>query len=323
MTEERRDYRQDVTNDIIRLLEEGTAPWQKPWQAGEAGRIPYNPTTNKPYRGGNIIALMVSGMRKGYTDPRWLTYKQAANQQWQVRKGESASQIEFWEVKGAGQTDDGDSDTDPQRPRLVHRVYSVFNASQINGPPAVTATPLAAWEVCEAGERILQNSGAEIIHAGERAVYNRGTDRIYLPPKELFADAPGYYGTATHELTHWTGHEKRLNRETLNKSRRCSHEDEYYAREELIAEIGSMMLAAERGIPHDPSQHAAYVASWLQALKKDKNEIFRAAANASKATDYLLALDPSKAAPLGVTAQTPATHSQQVADARVERARLR
>lgn len=73
-----RDYRKEVTDDIIKMLEEGTAPWQKPWEAGEAGSMPFNPTTNKPYRGGNVLSLMIAGMRKGYGDPRWMTYKQAA-----------------------------------------------------------------------------------------------------------------------------------------------------------------------------------------------------------------------------------------------------
>jgi antirestriction protein ArdC len=90
---------------------------------------------------------------------------------------------------------------------------------------------------------------------------------------------------------HWTGAEKRLYRETLTKSKGISADDANYARDELVAEIGSMMLGAETGIPHDPSQHAAYVQSWVKALKNDKNEIFRAASAASKACDYILGKD--------------------------------
>lgn len=303
-----RDHRQEVTNDIIRLLEEGTAPWQKPWKEGGTGRLPMNPTSGKPYRGGNVLCLMIQGMRRGYGDNRWMTYKQAQDRDWQVRKGEKGTQIEFWET-GRAKEDEGESDADKPRSRLIHRIYTVFNAQQIDGVPAIEIKPYEAWEACEAGERILANSGADIVHTGERAYYNRGTDRICLPPKELFADAPGYYGTACHELTHWTGHAKRLNRETLNKSRGISPADEHYAREELIAEIGSMMLAAERGIPHDPSQHAAYVDSWLKALRKDKNEIFRAASAASKATDYLLDLDRGKSERPGPTDRAVAANA--------------
>ncbi len=262
----KRDYRQEVTDDIIRLLESGTAPWQKPWKRGEAGRLPMNPTTGKPYRGGNVLALMIQDMRCGYGDNRWMTYRQAAEKEWQVRKGEKGTQIEFWDVKPGNKAEDGGEDE--KRGHLIHRIYTVFNASQIDGVPVVEIRPKEEWEVCEAGERILKNSGADIVHAGERAFYNRGTDRIYMPPKACFPGQPSYYGTALHELTHWSGHEKRLNRDSLMKSRGISHADEEYAREELIAELGSMMLAAERGIPHDPTQHAAYVDSWLRSLRK-------------------------------------------------------
>ncbi len=135
---------------------------------------------------------------------------------------------------------------------------------------------------------MLAGSGAEIRHGGSRAYYTRAGDYIQLPHKEQFHDAPAYYSTAAHELIHWSGNEKRLNRETLTRSRGFSPEDEHYAREELTAEIGSWLIALETGLPHNPDQHAAYIASWLGALKKDKNEIFRASSAAAKATDYVL-----------------------------------
>ena len=295
-----RDYRQEVTNDIIRMLEEGTAPWQQPWKSGEAGRIPYNPTTGNPYRGGNVLALMISAMRRGYTDPRWMTYEQAQEKGWQVRKGEKATQIEYWEAKPAAR--DEDADDHEKRTRLIHRVYSVFNAQQIDGIPSLILKPREPWEVCEAGERILAHSGADIRYGGDRTFYRKDTDHVQLPPRECFADAPGFYGTGIHELVHWTGGEKRLNRPTLMQSK--SFGDESYAKEELRAELGSMMLAAEQGIPHDPSQHAAYVQSWIKALKNDKNEIFRAAADASKACDYLLERERAKA--------EPSTHAERI-----------
>ena len=138
-----------------------------------------------------------------------------------------------------------------------------------------------------AGEQILGNSGAKISHdQADRAFYSRSQDSIHLPPKESFKEPAGYYGTALHELAHWTGHPSRLNRSTLNESYRFG--DTSYAKEELRAELASVFLAAERGIPHDPQQHAAYVGSWIKALKEDKNEIFRAAHDASAATEYLL-----------------------------------
>ena len=285
-----RDYRQEVTNDIIRLLEEGAAPWQKPWEG--SGGLPMNATTGKPYRGGNVISLMIAGIRNGYTDPRWMTFNQMDKAGWRFKgKQHHTGKIEYFETKLAKNQEEED---DP-RYYALRRVFLLYNAEQVEGvPPLVTATR-DPWQVCEDGENMLKQSGADIRHGGGRAFYNRASDHIQLPEKQCFISAPAYYGTAAHELIHWTGNEKRLNRETLNKSRGFDRADDFYSREELIAEIGSMMLAVERGIPHDPSQHAAYVASWIKALKNDKNEIFRAASAASDAVDWVLQRQKDKA----------------------------
>lgn len=94
-----RDFRQEVTNSIVGLLEKGVAPWQKPWYPSAALGMPMNPTTAKTYRGGNALHLIATSLQKEYNDPRWMTYKQASERGWQVRKGEKGTQIEFWEMK--------------------------------------------------------------------------------------------------------------------------------------------------------------------------------------------------------------------------------
>ena len=293
-----RDFRREVTDNIVAMLEKGVAPWQKPWEPG-AGSLgmPVNPTTNRPYRNGNAIHLMATALRKGYEDPRWMTYKQAEAQGWQVRRGEKGTQIEFWDPKPA---DNGaDEEERPKngertgRSRFVCLIYTIFNAKQIEGIPALETASPSKFEVVCAGEQILNNSCASISHdQADRAFYNRTSDTIHLPPKVAFKDATGYYGTALHELAHWTGHQSRLNRSSLNESYRFG--DVNYAKEELRAELASVFLAAQRGIPHNPEQHAAYVSSWIKALKEDKNEIFRAAHDASKAADFLLSLEREK-----------------------------
>jgi antirestriction protein ArdC len=294
----KRDFRQEVTDRIIIMLENGVAPWQKPWNPAEPSvGMPFNPTTERSYRGGNAIHLMATGVRQGYDDPRWMTYKQTADRGWQVRRGEKGTQIEFWEVKAEAkdhrQSDSGaGGQTDGERPgtRLIHRVYTVFNARQIDGVPAYQPKQRTPFEVVQSGESILENSGAKIQHdQGDQAFYNRSSDTIHLLTKEAFKDSAGYYGTALHELAHWSGHPSRLARATLNESYRFG--DTNYAKEELRAELASVFLAAERGIPHNPEQHAAYVGSWIRTLREDKNEIFRAAHDASAATDYLLSLE--------------------------------
>jgi antirestriction protein ArdC len=296
-----RDFRQEVTESMIQMLEKGVAPWQQPWEPGSTSlSVPFNPTSERPYRGGNAIHLMATALRGGYDDPRWMTYKQASEQGWQVRKGEKGTQIEFWEIKPAAREDQPDSsgnrnsestaDGTGEKSRFIHRVYTVFNAKQIDRIPEYAPAKRSEFEAVQAGEQILTNSGARIAHdQADRAFYSRAQDSIHLPPRAAFKEPSGYYGTALHELAHWTGHPTRLNRQTLNESYRFG--DLNYAKEELRAELASVFLAAERGIPHDPEHHAAYVGSWIKALKEDKNEIFRAAHEASAAADFLLALE--------------------------------
>src|ERR1035441_8880824 len=302
-----RDFRQEVTDNIVQMLERGVAPWQKPWEPGASSLgIPFNPTSERAYRGGNAIHLMATSLQRGYEDARWMTYKQASDNGWQVRRGEKGTQIEYWEAKEASDKtqpspSDGRDDTNAanginasaEKSRFIHRVYTVFNAQQMDGIPPHAAKQHTTFEAVQAGEQILNNSGANIAHdQADRAFYSRSEDSIHLPPKDAFKDAAGYYGTALHELAHWTGHPSRLDRSTLTAAYRFG--DVNYAKEELRAELASVFLAAERGIPHDPEQHAAYVNSWIGALKRDKNEIFRAAHDASKATDFILALERDK-----------------------------
>jgi antirestriction protein ArdC len=295
---ERRDLRREVTDQIIQALERGTAPWQKPWKAGSL-EMPFNPTTNNAYRGGNALHLMMTGQLKGYEDPRWLTYKQAIENGWQVRQAEKGTQIEYWEYRApearAAGSPDAPDQTIERRQRPIHRVYAVFNAHQIEGIPAHQQKHHPEWEIVQSGEQILENSGAKILHdQNDGAFYNRAEDRIHLPPKAAFEKAGDYYGAALHEVAHWSGHPERLNRRTLTESYRFG--DLNYAKEELRAELTSVFLSAERGIPHDPKHHAAYIASWVEALKNDKHEIFRAAQDASRATEFLLALEREKSA---------------------------
>src|SRR6185312_190756 len=166
----KRDFRQEVTDNIIRMLEQGTAPWQKPWEAGRLG-MPHNPTTDKSYRGGNAIHLMTVAAGRGYEDPRWLTYKQAAENGWQVRKGEKGTHIEFWEGKTSAPEKGGNGETTEESERdgrslrrLIHRIYTVFNAKQIDGVPEFERPNRGEFEVAATGERILSNSRANIAH---------------------------------------------------------------------------------------------------------------------------------------------------------------
>src|ERR1044071_9736595 len=189
----KRDFRQEVTNQIIEMLEKGTAPWQKPWEPG-ALQLPFNPTTDRTYRGGNALHLMGVAARKGFDDPRWLTYRQAQENGWQVRKGEKGSQIEVWQFENfqrSPRTPDSADTEEPESARgntgPIRRIYTVFNARQIDGIPEYAPRQREEWEIAAAGESMLKNSGANISHDQlDRAFYNRAADAVHLPTQAAF-----------------------------------------------------------------------------------------------------------------------------------------
>ncbi len=270
-----------VAERLIAQLEAGTAPWQKPWKPGEPSvLLPTNPTTGKRYKGINAIQLMSHGK----ADPRWMTRKQAESVGAQVRSGEQGATIQCWKFSEASGPTKAQG-AKPERPLVF--LATVFNAEQIDGLPPLQWGPRPDWNAGERAEKILRASGAEIRHGeSDRAFYRPETDSIHLPDKTQFATPAGYYAIALHELGHWTGHASRLGRDQSHP-----YGSTGYAREELRAEIASMILGDELGIGHDPGQHAAYVDSWIRALRDDPLEIFRAAADAEKIQRYVLGLE--------------------------------
>lgn len=287
-------FHEQIAEQLIKQLEAGTAPWLKPWKPGEEA-MPFNGISEKRYRGANSLWLAMQGR----SDPRWMTYKQAQGVGAQVKKGEKGTLVQYWQFQeerpkldAAGKPvlgKDGKPEKvtyELERPRVFNAV--VFNGEQIDGlKPLPPRQKEPDWKVQERAENVLQASGANIrnVH-GDRAYYNSRSDQITLPEKSQF-DAPDkYYATALHELGHWTGHESRLNRDLANP-----FGSEAYAKEELRAEIASLMIGNEIGVGHDPGQHAAYVGSWIKALKEDPLEIVRAASDAEKIMGLVMSYD--------------------------------
>lgn len=290
-TSSKQGYSERVAQELIAQIEAGTAPWQKPWdgRAAVAG-MPFNPTTGKRYRGMNTVYLMCKQPKDADPeDTRWMTYNQAKAKGWQVKAGEKGQTVEYWmfdkeEVdKATGKKVRVKLD----RPKAFWS--TVFHASQVEGIPAFEA-PQQTWESVERAERLVLASQAFIQHRAEdRAFYSPGGDHIVMPERTQFQSAEHYWSTLLHELGHWTGHKSRLDRDLTG-----FFGSESYAKEELRAEIASLMLCAEMGIGHDGSQHAAYVKSWVKVLQDDPREIFRAAAAAEKIQEFLLAFEQQK-----------------------------
>jgi antirestriction protein ArdC len=228
-----------------------------------------------------------------------MTYQQAREEGWQVRKGEKATTIFFYKPLEV----DDEAAKDGTRIIPMLKSYSVFHASQVDGIPVYKAPTMgeAPWQRPESADIILKNSGAVVRIGGGRAFYSPGTDHIQLPPENAFNGPHEWAATALHELGHWTGHATRLNRDLSGKFGSGA-----YAQEELRAELASAFVGTTLGLPTDIPQHASYIDNWIKALKNDKREIFRAAADAQKIADLALGYHPDHAATLKVQYDTDA-----------------
>lgn len=278
------EYRKAVTERLIGMLESGTAPWQKPWDAGIAAMNRPHNFNGRPYHGVNALMLWCTAIDKGYEDPRWLTFKQVNKLGGHVNKGEKAQIVEYWQWENEVENPEtGEKEKVPLEHPKVYRA-AVFNADQCTGLPKLRRQA-QKWSPVERAENVIAANGVLVTHNTDgSAFYSPGGDFICLPPRESFATVDAYYSTLLHEVGHSTGHPTRLNREFGGQ-----FGSEGYAREELRAELASTFLCGELGIATTGSdeQHAAYVKSWVSALKNDYNEIFRAAADAEKICNYL------------------------------------
>lgn len=285
-----------ITDSLVDTIQTGNAgSWNKPWTTVIAGSgLGINAHTKKAYQGMNQLVLMIETATNDYSANVWATYKQFQALGGQVRKGETGTKLVKWgksyrcndcDHKGRSKcSTKGHKST----ASLWASEFTVFNVDQQDGfsieRPAATLTEP---ERLEAVEAFLADTGANIRHQlGDRAYYDRIADQITLPERAQFDTPQGYYGTALHELTHWTGAKTRLDRV---KGRVFG--DAAYAGEELVAELGATFLAASFGVELEPHpEHAAYLASWLTSLKADPRALYRAAKDAQAAFDYLLDL---------------------------------
>ena len=294
MAKAKRDIYQEVTDSIIAKLEEGVAPWAKSWSGG--GFTLPRRSTGQHYQGINVLLLLSTGQ----TGEHWFTYSQAAELCgmkkdaegkwiWEddkgVREGEKGTQVVFFKQLKIEDKATGEDKTIP-----LIRSYKVFNQNQIDGLPArFDPAPVEAINPDERRpsiEAYIAATGAKITHGGDRAFYAPVEDRTQLPLWESFQDGIAYYGTALHELIHWTGHKTRLDR-------LAKRDSTAYATEELCAELGACYLGASLGIETEVREdHVSYLQGWLSILKSDKKAIFKASTAAQKACDYLNKLQP-------------------------------
>ena len=288
---------EQIAEKLIEKLKAGTSPFQQPWTPDNtaAFTLPYNPTTGKNYRGMNALWLAMQDRQ----DPRWMTLRQATARDWLIEKGAKATMINFAKTsdlvklvdKDGKEIKDENGKAKTQMVKLEKPILTtafVFNAEQIRNIPPLNVAMAEqkenpTWDPIERAEALVADIGAKVKHGGNQAYYNISKDFIQLPKKEQFNGKTEYYATLLHEIGHWTGKEDRLNRPMDGKFGTPS-----YAKEELRAEIASLMMGSELQIGHYFEQHAAYVEDWISILENEPMELFKASADAQAITDFLL-----------------------------------
>lgn len=296
-----RDFAQEITDRIVELIESGeTLPWRRPWTQTPAA--PPLRVGGEPYQGVNALYLGLIGQASGYASPWWMTFQQALKLGAAVRKGERGSPVVYYGTaiareenapEGASGPEGvaGDGGDDNARGVRFMKGYTVFNAGQIDGLPEsfyVDETPLRTGaEPIETFEAFFRRLPVPIRTGFGHAAYRETTDEIVMPDIGRFHCASQFYSTLLHEAAHASGVPSRLNRSCFARYHKSI---EARAEEELVAEIASAIGGPRMGLPVDHiDDHAAYLKSWLKALKSDSRHIFRASAAAQRAVDWIFA----------------------------------
>lgn len=267
------DLYRHVTQSIIIDLEAGVASWTRPWKTGNAGGImPTNAATNRAYSGINIPILWHAQISRGFPSAQWMTYKQALPLDAHVRKGEHGTTVVFTKRLTV-------KDNEDEKQISFLRTFTVFNVAQIDGLPVQEEVPVKVID--GRVQAFIDATKADIRHGGDRACYVPSQDFVLLPNPVAFSSYEHYQATALHELSHWSGHKTRLDR---NLDTRFG--TQAYAAEELVAELGAAFLCAHLGIKGE-LKHSEYIGNWIQLLKEDDRAIFTASSKASQAADYL------------------------------------
>ena len=287
------DASEVITNEIIRIIQRGVLPWRKPWTAGGSTR-PLR-VGGEAYQGVNNFLLTMRTVMAGYSSPYWMTIPQANALGAKVRKGEKSSVVVYYgqsrkQDEASGDADEADGDEN--RVFRFQKSYRVFNACQIEGlpdsfhpePDPVPEHPAA--EPIPHMQDFFDAIDITTVFTGDKAYYLPPVDKVYMPPIARFQDPRNFYGVWAHELAHATKARHRLNRD-YGLSR---FGNTVYAREEIVAELTSVFLGQELGFTaHTLEMNAAYLYNWLRVLRSDQNAIFKHAADAQRACDYLVA----------------------------------
>jgi len=278
--------------DLVALLESGTTPWRRPWQGHQGHHR--NMLTGAEYRGSNPLLLGLGALMRGHSLPLWLGGAQAKAEGWFPRKGCSAVRIVRPQLNKREEAQpDGSTEL---RSWVSYKVVPVFNAADLVGATDDTAAALAqriaaaigqtpAVEPAarlEAAEAVLEAWPVPTIFGGVMACYSTAADRIGMPAPEAFETREAFAATWAHEQIHSTGHKDRLARDMSGAMGSTK-----YAREELIAELGAVLVCQRLEIGTQFENHAAYLAHWIEILKEGPRTLLKVLSEARQAADLV------------------------------------
>lgn len=309
------EHREQVVRRLLSDMRERKFDWVRPWAAPP---LPCNPMSRQAtYRGGNVFHLLAASLERGCADPRWSTWKQIDDKGWHVRRGAKSVPVEFWKMVPFSKKEDGDgSDGEgPAKRAMYPRLmgyYRVFNWSEVEGAPEwAPPEPPAPDEVMATADRCIASwrdgQGCTVTEGAWQAAYSPAGDAVYMPDRGLFGSSQGFLRVLLHEMSHSTGHAKRLARPSMTEGFTEFGSPEY-AFEELVAELGAMFSARGLGCPVGEADgrfyenHAAYLQSWMRKLEEDPDVLFKAAAQAQKAADLICGTCSAETAGLAVSA---------------------
>lgn len=280
----RHDIYSSITAQLVAAIEAGAGEWRMPWHHRAAPVMRPRSAAGRAYSGINRLVLWASAEARGFESGTWATFQQWKSLDARVRKGETGTHVILWKRQEREET--ATADDQDRGGRFFARSFVVFNRSQVDGADDEheDVPPPMSERIADA-KAFLEHACVPVTFGLHDAYYRPDEDRIYMPERSAFDSDEAMIATEGHELVHATGHASRLARDTL---RDYHKERAIRAREELVAEIGASFLMADLGLAYSPRpDHAAYVASWLKALENDPRAIFRAAAAAQAATDWI------------------------------------
>ena len=287
------EFRKNVTEMFIDGLKKDGLAWKQGWDSESL--LPSNANTGALYKGINRLNLILSAKNRGYSDNRWLTFKQIKDEGYHLEKGSKGVNVEYWfpydmknkeTVTWQRYNEYLKAGREANEFSLLFKLYTVFNGDNIKGLPEREEYINKDVNPDKIIKEISMNMNVPIIHEVDEfsAYYSPSKDEIHLPIPERFFSEDEYNATALHELAHSTGHKDRLNR---NIGMKGSKE---YAYEELVAEITSVFMGAYTGIKVadvDIDNHSAYVNSWIKELEESPDILAKAIKESEQASDYM------------------------------------